>query len=116
MELQYSELSHNIRQLKLVGRLDKAGVAAIETQFSEYCTGEKPLVLVDLSQVELLASIGIRLLMLNAKSVASRSGRMVLLSPNAEVRNVLEVTGIPGMIPVYDGFESAETVLLQKQQ
>jgi hypothetical protein len=37
---------------------------------------------------------------------------MVLLSPIPEVRNVLEVTGVPSMIPLYDGFESAETVLL----
>jgi hypothetical protein len=29
------------------------------------------------------------------------------------VKSVLEVTGIPGVIPMYDGFESAETILLQ---
>jgi hypothetical protein len=39
---------------------------------------------------------------------------MVLLNPAPEVRNVLEVAGISDLIPVYDGFESAETVLLAK--
>jgi hypothetical protein len=37
---------------------------------------------------------------------------MVLLGPTPEVRSVLEVTGIPAIIPIYDGLESAETVLL----
>jgi anti-anti-sigma factor len=69
-------------------------------------------VLVDLSEVDFLASIGIRLLMLTAKSVVSRGGRMVLLNPIPEVQNILEITGIPAIIPIYSSLESAETILL----
>lgn len=112
MELQYRELENNIRLIKLIGKLDIIGVGAIETQFAGYCAGEHPRVLVDLSDVDFLASIGIRLLTFNAKSIASRGGRMVLLRPIPEVKSVLEVTGIPAIIPIYDGIESAETVLL----
>jgi anti-anti-sigma factor len=112
MELQYSELHNNIRLLKLNGPLDIDGVGAIETRFAGCCSGENPRVLVDLSNVDFLASIGIRLLTINAKSIASRGGRMILLSPIPEVRNILEVTGIPAIIPIYDGWESAEAALL----
>jgi len=112
MELQYSQIENNIRLIKLIGKLDIIGVGLIETQFSGYCAGDNPRVLVDLSEVEFLASIGIRLLVLNAKSVSSRGGRMVLLHPTPDVRSVLEVTGIPAIIPIYDGLESAEAVLL----
>lgn len=114
MELQYSELENKIRLIKLNGTLDIGGVGAIETKFSAYCAGEHPRVLIDLSDVEFLASIGIRLLTLNAKSIASRGGRMCLLCPTTEVRNVLEITGIPAMIPMYDSVESAEAVLLAR--
>jgi anti-anti-sigma factor len=112
MELRYSELENDIRLIKLIGKLDIVGVGDIASKFSGYCAGDRPRVLVDLSDVEFLASIGIRLLTLNAKSVASRGGRMVLLNPTPEVRDILEITGIPAVIPVYDGLESAETVLL----
>jgi anti-anti-sigma factor len=112
MELHYSELENNIRLITLVGDLDILGVGAIETQFTGYCAGENPRVLVDLSGVDFLASIGIRLLTLNAKSILSRGGRMVLLNPRPDVRGVLEITGIPAIIPIYDGLESAQTVLL----
>jgi hypothetical protein len=37
---------------------------------------------------------------------------MVLLSPIPEVLQVLEITGIPAIIPSYSHIESAETVLL----
>jgi anti-anti-sigma factor len=112
MELHYSELENKIRCIKLRGKLDIGGVGQIETKFTGHCAGERPLVLVDLSDLEFLASIGIHLLTLNAKSVSSRGGRMVLLRPSPEVRSILEITGIGMMIPIYDGLESAEAVLL----
>ena len=114
MEIQYSELDNGIRQIKLIGTLDVLGVGRIETKFAGYCSGEKPRVLVDLSGVDFMASIGIRLLTINAKSIDSRGGQMVLLAPIPEVKQVLEMTGIPSIIPVYNGLESAETVLLLK--
>jgi anti-anti-sigma factor len=112
MQLQYSELDNNIRLIKLTGKLDVVGTGEIETKFAGYCSGDKVRAVVDLSEVDFLASIGIRLLTLTAKSIASRGGRMVLLNPIPEVQHVLEITGIPAMIPVYSHLESAETVLL----
>ena len=101
MEIQYSELDNGIIQIKLGGRLDIIGTGKIETKFTGYCTGEKVRVIVDLSKVDFLASIGIRLLTLTAKSLASRGGKMVILNPISEVQDVLEITGIPAIIPIY---------------
>ena len=112
MELQYSELPNNIRLIKLNGKLDIIGTGQIETKFAHYCGGENVRVVVDLSEVDFLASIGIRLLTLTAKSVASRGGKLVLLNPNPDVYHVLDVTGIPAVVPVYSHLESAESVLL----
>ncbi len=112
MELQYSELENGIRLIKLLGRLDIIGAGQIETKFAGYCAGDKAHVIVDLSEVNFLASIGIRLITLTAKSLASRGGKMILLKPMPEVHNVLEITGIPSMVPVYSYLESAETILM----
>ena len=112
MELQYSELDNNIRLIKLNGKLDITGTTQIETQFAGYCEGENARVVVDLSEVEFLASIGIRLLTFTAKSVASRGGKMVLLNPRPDVHHVLDMTGIPAIIPIYTSYESAETILI----
>jgi anti-anti-sigma factor len=112
MELQYSELDNNIRLIKLIGKLDIVGVSEIETRFAGYCEGENVRVVVDLSEVDFLSSIGVRLLTLTAKSVASRGGRIVLLNPTPEVQHVLEVTGIPAIIPIYSLLESAQTILM----
>ena len=112
MEIQYRELDNGIMLINLIGRLDIIGTGEIETKFAGYCTGENVRVIVDLSEVDFLASIGIRLLTLTAKSVASRGGKMVILDPIPEVQDVLEITGIPAIIPIYSYLESAETVLM----
>lgn len=112
MEMQYSEQDNGIRIIKLSGTLDIIGTGVIETKFAGYCSGENPRVVVDLSEVNFLASIGIRLLMLTAKSIASRSGKIVIINPIPAVQSVLEITGIPAIIPIYSSLESAETVLL----
>ena len=88
-----------------------SGAVGLATNFDGYCSGDKIRVFVDLSQVDFLASIGIRLLVLTAKSVATRGGKMVLLAPTPEVQSVLEITGIPSIIPIYSQLESAETIL-----
>jgi anti-anti-sigma factor len=111
MELQYREMDNNIRLIKLNGRLDIIGTGEIETRFAGYCGGENARVVVDLSEVDFLASIGIRLLTLTAKSMASRGGKMVLLNPIPEVHQVLDITGIPAIIPISSQLESAESLL-----
>jgi anti-anti-sigma factor len=112
MEIQYQELDHLIRIIKLDGKLDITGTGEIETKLAAYCEGENARVILDLSTVDFLASIGIRLLTLTAKSVASRGGKMVLLNPTPDVQHVLEITGIQAIIPIYSHLESAQTVLL----
>jgi anti-sigma B factor antagonist len=112
MEMRFSELNNGISLIKLSGKLDIIGAGEIETRFTGYCAGDKIHVIVDLSQVDFLASIGIRLLVLTAKSITGRGGKMALLSPNPEVQQVLEITGIPAIIPVYSSLESAEAILM----
>jgi anti-anti-sigma factor len=111
MELQFSELENGITLLKLIGVLDVQGVDRIETKFAGYSSGDNSRVLVDLSQVEFLTSIGIRLLVTTAKSVASRGGKLVLLNPTENVKGVLEMTGIMDIIPVHSSLEEASADL-----
>jgi len=112
MELQYNELDNGIRSIKLVGKLDAEGFNQIDLKFTAHCAGNNVRVLVDLSDVNFLASIGIRMLTMNAKSLSVRNGKMALMNPNPNVKNILEVTGIPAIIPMYEKRESAVTVLM----
>jgi anti-anti-sigma factor len=112
MKLQFDILANGIRLVKMTGKLDGAGAVEIETKLASSCAGEYVRVIVDLSGVDFLGSIGLRLLTQTAKSVSKRCGRMALIDPIPAVQKVLEATGIPETIPLYSQLESAETVLL----
>ncbi len=112
MELYYTELDNGIRLIKLTGKLDVSGMSKFETEFANYCAAEGARVLVDLSEVDELTSPSIGLLTSIAQSLASRRGRMVLLGASGNVKNMLEGANIPSIIPMYEGLESAEAVLL----
>ena len=108
MKLQYSELNGGIRLIKLSGALDMNGTYSIEIEFVRQCAGENVRVIVDLSRVNYISSIGIPMLINTAKSVSSQGGKMALLNPQRNVAEVLEITGIPQIIPIYTDLESAK--------
>jgi len=112
MKLQYNELDSNIRLIKLTGKLDVYGVNSIDIEFIRCCSGDNLHVLVDLSGVNYISSIGIPMLINSAKTVASRGGKLVLLKPRPNVAEVLVLTGIPLIIPIYSELESAKTGVL----
>ena len=101
MKLEYTELNGGVRLIKLEGRLDLNGTYSIEIQFVNHCAGEKVRVLVDLSGVNYVSSVGIPMLVNTAKSVMSQGGKLAFLNPQENVVKVLELVGVTQVIPVY---------------
>ena len=107
MKLDYSELEGGIRLIKLNGVLDMNGTYSVEVPFVRYCAGENVRVIVDLSKVTYISSVGIPMLVNSAKSIVGQGGKMSLLKPQDSVIKVLEMVGIPQIIPIYDDLDSA---------
>ncbi len=113
MELEYNELDNGIRLIALNGALDMNGTYAIEVEFVRHCAGKNVHVLVDLSKVNYISSIGIPMLVNSAKAVARQGGKLALLNPQRAVEDILEIAGIPPIIPIYYDLQSAAAAMLQ---
>ncbi len=111
MEQNMTVLDGGIKQISLSGRLDIQGSAEIETQFTIHSASERAAVLVDMSNVEFISSMGIRLLLSNAKAQVRRGGQMVLYNPQSMVKDVLVSAGIDELIPIFDNFDAATAQL-----
>jgi len=101
MKIESTRLENNVQLIKLIGTLDVLGVNEVEKQFVALCAGEAVFVLVDLSQVNYLSSIGIPLLINSAKGVSARGGRLAFINPQVKVRAVLDLTGVLHSIRIY---------------
>lgn len=107
MQFEISDLEGGIKQVKLIGRLDLTGTNEIDNRFTFAVSSGKTPVLVDMTDVEFLASIGMRLLLSNARALTRRGGKLVLLNPAPQVRETLVLAGFEQLIPMYDDFNEA---------
>jgi anti-anti-sigma factor len=110
MDLEVQQLDGGIDRIKLAGRLDSAGVQEIDHRLSALTAARQAFILVDLSQVPFLASIGIRILLTNARVLRQHGGKMAP-SPQSLVEEVLKVTGIESIIPIFHDLDAASAAL-----
>ena len=107
MELSHEPLKEGVARIALAGRLDSTSAEQIGARFADLVAMTAELIVVDLSQVSYLASMGMQMLLSNAKAVARRGGRMVLAGPLPPVAEVLKLAGIGSLIPLYADVVSA---------
>lgn len=100
MDMAIEESETGVTCVSLNGRLDIAGASTIDLRFNTIA-GSRRAIVVDLSQVSFLASMGIRLLLTGAKATQSKGGSMVLLSPDPTVEKALTTAGIDTVIPIH---------------
>ncbi len=106
MAMIVEQLDTGIVRAVLNGRLDIAGADQIDLRFS-VLAGANRAVIVDMAAVSFLASIGIRTLLIGAKAIQRRGGRMVLLRPTPAVEKVLFVSGVADLMPIFHDDEAA---------
>ena len=111
MDLQSHELESGILGISLAGRMDSAGAQQIDLRFTALTATRKAPILVDLSQVTFMASIGMRTLVSNAKAQKRRGGTMVLYQPTVEVEEVLKSAGIDTIITIAHDMDGARKAL-----
>jgi len=99
MKMEQLVLPGNILRVKLTGPLDITGASKIDMPFC-VIAGSQTNVVVDLSGVSFLASIGIRVLIMTARTLGGKAGRLVVYSPSEEAIRKLRETGIDDIIPI----------------
>jgi anti-anti-sigma factor len=107
MEISDELLNDDIHKINLIGRMDIIGVGQIETQFAGMTASAKQSVIVDMSEVPYMSSIGIRALLMSGKAVSGRGGKFAILSPQQNVLDVLKVSGIDQILTICSDIDEA---------
>jgi anti-anti-sigma factor len=109
MSISYEDIGGELRRIVISGRLDVAGTDTVAAKLEELAQAPKKGVVVDLSSLKFLASIGIRALIASAKAVKARGGKMVLVvDSGSTVMMSIKATGIDKVVPVFDDLDVAE--------
>lgn len=111
MQVIVQDFGATATRVNLVGKLDIAGAETAGLPIATVA-GARNRIVVDMSGIEIVASIGLRHLVEAAKAVTRRGGKLVLLGPNSLVADMLARAGLEDLLPVV-GCEDEATAALR---
>lgn len=110
MQLTIEEMPNGITRAILDGRMDIEGASAIDMRLN-VLAGAAGKLLIDLSNVSFLASMGLRTLMTCARSIRSKGRDMALAGPQANIDKVLRSSDMDEVVAIYPTTEAAVAAL-----
>ncbi len=107
MELKILSEDSHLTKMAMAGKLDIQGEQAIGDDFRNALLRNNSNVLLDMTQVSYLASLGIRLLFKGAKDLAAQGKKLVVINPQPMVEDTLSSSGTAKFIPIAKSEEDA---------
>ncbi|MEI6319441.1 MAG: STAS domain-containing protein [Pseudomonadota bacterium] len=115
MEIAVEEADGGVTVIRLRGRMDTKGAADIDTRFS-LASGRKKAVMVDLTEVDFLASMGLRVLLTGARTVKANGGKLDIYTHEGDVAKVLAAAGIDTLIPMFHDRNAALAAIMPQPE
>ena len=104
----------DVRVAAISGRVDHAAAETFRKLLwpqLETCSDGRDHLILDLSGLDYISSAGLRVLMLAARDVKSRNGRMVVAGLRPVVREIFEISRFTLVFQVFADLESARLEL-----
>jgi anti-sigma B factor antagonist len=100
VEMVVSSLGERLVRVQLSGRLDTQGVDRVETRFVASLIPAANSAIVDLSQVDFVSSMGIRMLVSAARSLKARQASLAVFGAPERVTQVFEAVSLSRLLPI----------------
>ena len=111
MKMDIADIGPRLVKITLTGRLDTPGVDGIETRFLATLVPNANNAVIDMSQVDFISSMGIRMLVSAARSLKMRQAALSLFGVQEQVNQVLELVAINQMIAICTSEAEAQSAV-----
>jgi anti-anti-sigma factor len=105
------DLTGGVTTVALTGRLDATSAAALQARLLGLIDAGIHRLIVDLSQLDYISSVGLRVFLIAAKRLSPLGGRMVLCAVRPQVRNVFTIAGFDRLFGMFETREDAARAL-----
>src|ERR1700723_1138791 len=106
-----TETSGGCKILRVSGRVDFESALDFEQHINAMIQEDGDGYIIELSQVELLSSAGLRVMLSTAKRVAHRNAALALAAPSQVVRQVFEISHFNLLFKIYPSVSAAIAAL-----
>ena len=106
MRIETTEIG-DVSVVGINGKLDTGTAPELETHLNEMLTDEKTNILLDFSNLDFIASTGLRVLLSTGKKLKKMDGEIRICSLNDTVQSVFVMSGFSDLFKLYKDQESA---------
>ena len=111
MEFQVHDIAPDLAQVVLTGRLDAVGAEALDVPFTASICQIGKNVILDLSAVPFVGSLGIRVLISGARVLKRRGFRIAIYGVSPAVAEVFDIVALDELIPLAPDMAAARSLL-----
>ncbi len=97
----------NICILNIEGRLDAATSPQLEKEIKSMLEGGEINFVMELSKLEYISSVGLRVLLMTTKKAGAAGGKVTLCALQEHVQEVFEIAGFTAIFPVFSTRDEA---------
>lgn len=91
--------------VRVSGRLDAVTAPELDKAVMQIIDQGKHKMAFDLTQLEYVSSAGLRTFLVVAKKLKGLSGELSLAGLQGNIKEVLEISGFPSILPCYDSMD-----------
>ena len=100
MDFQVQDIGSDLARIVMTGRLDAVGAEALDLPFTASICKTGKNVIVDLSAVPFVGSLGIRVLVSGARVLQRRGYKMAIYGVSPAVAEVFDIVALEELIPI----------------
>jgi anti-anti-sigma factor len=100
MKVEIADTADGLVNVALIGRPDTPGVQRIQPDLVASLVPRGAHAIVDLSRLEFVCSMGLRMFVTIARDLARSNGKLVLYSPQPWVNMIFTTASLHSIIPV----------------
>ncbi len=104
-------LENGLVNVKVEGRLDATSSIEAQKELERILDADSSKMLVDLSGLEYISSAGLRVLLVVAKKMQQKGGKIVLAALTPNVKEVFEISGFSSIFKIFDTVEESTATL-----
>ena len=111
MKLKVVQQTDTLNHVELQGSIDCEGVQEVGNKFSNMTAVLHTDTLVDMSKVDYISSLGLGMLVTAAKALKLSGKKIVLVSPQAKVRDSILSSGLKQVLVMVADMNEAQSLL-----
>ena len=95
------------RLVTVEGRMDAVSAPEFERFLNDLIAGGVIRIIVDFEALDYISSAGLRSILITAKKVQSKGGKILVVSLRDTVKEIFEISGFSTIIPIHGSVDAA---------